>query len=205
MTKHMKLHTPMEDGDEDDYRNDNVDDATDNCDTDDSDVMMNSKTKLTSGFPCNVCSKIYSNKDQILQHFKTFHPNDEEALSDIIDVMDKHDGVGFPCTICSTVYSNRDSLHRHMRKVHQVPNKDSDNKTSQFTCEVCGKVFYRPKCFATHLKKHDATKVEKLRIKNPKKKTHLCSFCGKSYPGSNHLKIHLRIHTGWAIDTYHYC
>lgn len=196
LVKHMKQHSCIEDADED-GKNDTADDISDNYDTDDSEII-NSKTKSTSGFPCNLCGKIYEKKDQILKHFKTFHPNDQEALGVIIDIIDKHEGVGFPCTSCPIVYQNRDSLHRHLRKTHQI---QPDNKTNQcWNCEVCGKVFYRPKCFATHLKKHSETIVEKRRTKSPKKKTHLCSFCGKSYPGSNHLKIHLRIHTGKADE-----
>lgn len=195
LVKHMKQHCSIEDGDEDN-RNDIADDISDSYETDDSDII-NSKTKATSGFPCNLCGKIYEKKEHILKHFQTFHPHDEDALGIIIDVINKHEGVGFPCTSCPTVYSNRDSLRRHLRRTHQIRNKDNENKSNQgSTCEVCGKVFYRPKCFATHLKKHNETIVEKRRTKSPKKKTHLCSFCGKSYPGSNHLKIHLRIHTG---------
>lgn len=195
LVKHMKQHSHNED---EDIKNEINDDISDIWDTDDSD-SMNSKTKSTSGFPCNLCGKIYDKKDHILKHFKTFHPHDEEALGETIDIINKHVGVGFPCTSCPTVHPNRDSLHRHLRRTHPIRNKDSENKC--WTCEVCGKIFYRPKCFATHLKKHNETIVEKRRIKSPKKKTHLCSFCGKSYPGSNHLKIHLRIHTGIDILT----
>ncbi len=186
LAKHMKLHYPIEDQ----Y---DQNDISDEYDTEDSDVI-DSKAKATSGFPCNLCGKICESKDHILEHFKTFHPHDDDALSVVVDVINKHEGIGFPCTNCPTVYSNHDGLRRHLRKAHQIPNKDS--KTNQYTCDLCSKVFYRPKCFATHLKKHNETMVEKRRTKNPKKKTHLCSFCGKSYPGSNHLKIHLRIHTG---------
>lgn len=194
LVKHMKQHSRIEDRDEDN-RNDIDDDISDNYDTDESDIL---NSKSTSGFPCNICGKIYEAKDDILKHFKTFHPNDEDSLNVVIEIINKHEGVGFPCTTCPTVYENRVSLHRHLRNTHQLRNKDSDNKVNQcWNCDKCGKVFYRPKCFATHLKKHNETTVEKRRTKSPKKKTHLCSFCGKSYPGSNHLKIHLRIHTGW--------
>lgn len=199
LVKHMKQqHCSIED---DDHKNDVADDISDTDDTDDSEII-NSTTKATSGFPCSLCFKIYETKDLILEHFKTFHPHDDDALGIVIDVIDKHEGLGFPCTSCPTVYASRDSLHRHLRRTHPIQNKDGDNKSSQgWTCEKCGKVFYRPKCFATHLKKHNETLVEKRRTQSPKKKTHLCSFCGKSYPGSNHLKIHLRIHTGKILES----
>lgn len=189
LVKHMKIHCPIDD------RNDDI---SDTYDTDDS---IDTKAKSTSGFPCNVCGKIYENKDHILDHFKTFHPHDDDALAAIIDIVIKHEGdVGFPCTSCPTIYSDRESLRRHLRKDHRVSIRDSDSsRSSQFTCDICGKMFYRPKCFANHMKKHSEIVVEKRRVKNPKKKTHLCSFCGKSYPGSNHLKIHLRVHTGKAF------
>lgn len=190
LVKHLKQHSQ---NDEEDLKNEMNDDISDNWDSDDSD-SLNSKTKTTSGFPCNLCGKIYEKKEHIFKHFKTFHPHDEEALSVTIDIINKHEGTGFPCTSCPSVHLNRDSLHRHLRRAHQIRNKDNENKC--WTCEICGKIFYRPKCFETHLKKHNETMVEKRRTKSPKKKTHLCSFCGKSYPGSNHLKIHLRIHTG---------
>lgn len=197
----MEMHSTIEIGEgegEDDVENGIAGDASDdNYDSDDSDGV-NAKAKSTSGFPCNMCGKIYEDKDSILKHFKASHCDDEDALAFVLDVIDKHNGgAGLPCTKCSTVFSNRDSLHRHMRKVHQIPNKDTetDKTSTHLTCDVCGKVFYRPKCFETHLKKHEAPKSEKRKIKYATK-THLCSFCGKSYPGSNHLKIHLRIHTG---------
>lgn len=191
LAKHMKQHR---DNDDEEYVKNEVDDEiSDSWDTDDSDSML-SKTKSTSGFPCSLCGKIYEKKDFILKHFKMFHPEDDAALSVTIDVINKHDGIGFPCTLCPVVQPNRDSLHRHLRRSHQILHKESESKC--WTCEICGKVFYRPKCFATHLRKHSEASVEKRRTKSPKKKTHLCSFCGKSYPGSNHLKIHLRIHTG---------
>lgn len=198
LVKHMKQHSRIEDGGEEDDGNNTSDDISDNYDTDDSDAV-NSKTKSTSGVPCNLCGKIYERKDHMLKHFKTFHPQNEDALGIVLDVINKHEGIGFPCTSCPTVYPNRDSLRRHLRRTHGI---HRDNKTNQcLTCDECGKVFYRPKCFATHLKKHRETIVEKRRTKSPKKKTHLCSFCGKSYPGSNHLKIHLRIHTGKTMVT----
>ncbi|KAG4078476.1 hypothetical protein HA402_009188 [Bradysia odoriphaga] len=203
LVKHMQMHCPIDDTEEVEQDNQNSD-ISDAYDTDDSEVI-DSKAKSTSGFPCNVCGKIYEKKDHILRHFKTFHPHDDDALTAVIDIVIKHEGDGFPCTSCPTVHSNRDSLRRHLRKVHRMPNRDSDNKSTQFTCDICGKMFNRPKCFATHMKKHSETVVEKRRVKNPKKKTHLCSFCGKSYPGSNHLKIHLRIHTGERPFKCQYC
>ncbi|KAJ6645469.1 Zinc finger protein, partial [Pseudolycoriella hygida] len=204
LVKHLRQHNRTKVEVED--QRSLVNDLSDNYDSEEDGDTLNSKMKSTSGFPCNLCGKIYENKDLITKHFEAMHPDDKEALDVVMNVINKNQNVGFPCTSCSAVYQNRESLHRHLRRTHRIRKKDNDNKTSQcWNCEICGKIFYRPKCFATHLKKHNENKVEKRRAKVPKKKTHLCSFCGKSYPGSNHLKIHLRIHTGERPFKCEYC
>ena len=88
----------------------------------------------------------------------------------------QHSGVTHPCESCGKVYSQAGTLGQHRARVHEGVT---------FRCEFCS---------------HDArNKPELLQHQafvHQKGTVVKCKICDKNFHRQNHLKVHMRAHTG---------
>ncbi len=74
----------------------------------------------------------------------------------------------FKCDICSVLFREEENLIKHQETfVHD-----------KYTCETCGKSFYRKKAHERHLKCHSD------------EKPYSCDLCGISFKSENYDKKH---------------
>ena len=79
----------------------------------------------------------------------------------------------FKCDICNVLFREKENLLKHQETfVHD-----------KYTCETCGKSFYRKKAHERHLKCHSD------------EKPYSCDLCGLSFKSENYDKKHkVKIH-----------
>jgi len=66
---------------------------------------------------CEICNKLYGNKQTLKEHIDYFHSNRAEQI--------------FTCTICAKEYTWKKSLMKHYRDIHQISNSSLSEITKQ--------------------------------------------------------------------------
>ncbi|XP_046560001.1 zinc finger protein 91-like [Haliotis rubra] len=117
----------------------------------------------------------------------------------------------FPCPVCSFTCSSLEHLEEHENE-----HNTSKNPSSQVRCNLCGKFFANNELMKSHYHEHlggdvyKCSKCHKMFKQFPDLNKHSktckeslehwkafsCSFCNKQFDKQDHIKTHVRIHTG---------
>ncbi|XP_067666884.1 zinc finger protein 208-like [Haliotis asinina] len=117
----------------------------------------------------------------------------------------------FPCPVCSFTCSSLEDLEEHENE-----HNSSKNQSSQHRCNLCGKFFANNELMKSHYTEHlggdvyKCSKCHKMFKQFPDLNKHSktckesldhwkafsCSFCNKQFDKQDHIKTHVRIHTG---------
>ena len=115
-------------------------------------------THTDKQFSCEICEKKYRTEKDLLKHKKSSH----------IDLR--------TCDICgASIRGGKGALKDHI-KTHE------ENRERPYSCETCGKSFYKPQLLKTHLESHNEEKIFS------------CQSCGKSFSRKALLKQHEMVH-----------
>ena len=115
----------------------------------------------------------------------------------------------FSCEVCGRYFAHSSNLSYHVRKKHSAESvheiKVSKKKRSKrcisaqageepYSCNECGQSFARCVNRNRHMRKmHSATDEEIARLVNKRLQCPHCAYCAKR---AEHLKYHIRTHTG---------
>ncbi|CAG9763076.1 unnamed protein product [Ceutorhynchus assimilis] len=145
-------------------------------------------------FTCDICGKIYQNKQVVARHKLLVHSKDFKIICQVCQrgffsenelkkhIQTFHEAKELlPCPIegCNKIFQVKESLKYHVETVHN-PSEDKPD----LICVQCGKLFNHPKSLKNHMHQHRRCK------------TFPCSVCGKILTSQASLRDHLRIHTG---------
>ncbi|XP_005097960.1 uncharacterized protein LOC101852766 [Aplysia californica] len=161
---------------------------------------------------CKCCSFISLDSEELLAHFKEFHPRCicpecdymAEHAYIIKRHMMRHDTKSCTCNICGKVYKDMYILKMHVKMVHMPAEV-------LFECNICTKKFTRKAHLKRHLRIHDPEKPFKCLIcdyrgcersdiskhmlihEEPK---HACERCGKTFRHIKNKELHVKRHYG---------
>ena len=144
-----------------------------------------------SAFPCIVCGKNFSKRNNLKSHMGLHNKSDC-----------KH-----TCDQCGETFAWKSSLNRHREKVHLKAEE------SEYSCDFCSKKYKVQSILKDHVKrdhfderKHQCDMCSKAFYKlndlNYHRRLHLsikpyqCPECSKSFSHLSHLHRHKRVHTG---------
>ncbi|XP_071096003.1 zinc finger protein 208-like [Haliotis cracherodii] len=149
---------------------------------------------------------------QKTSHSCTFCGKTFRSFSTMILHLLEHKGPKvFPCPVCSYTCSSLQSLEEHENE-HNA----SKNEWAQVRCNLCGKFFETHEVMKSHYPEHmggdvyKCSKCHKMFKQFPDLNKHSktckeslehvkafsCSFCNKQFDKQDHIKTHVRIHTG---------
>lgn len=183
-------------------------------------------TKQKKAFCCQICDKIYTTKDALLDHNLRIHNNAKEEfwcaqcnkkfftkrrLKAHIYI---HNRVPtHKCTTCSKVFKTARHLQCHILSVHANPD------TYKYVCKVCSikyPVRYDlNKHMSIHIKEkpyncqycnelYDSFSTCVYHMLKEHQDIHICNFrceyCGKTFSRRDRFKIHLETHTGYSCN-----
>ncbi|XP_017055073.1 gastrula zinc finger protein XlCGF8.2DB [Drosophila ficusphila] len=151
--------------------------------------LKSNKRKPTSGFPCDICDKVFQRRNALADH------------------MNGHNGVrNYPCPECPARFVQRSNRDCHLKSIHlktylhsctepgcrrrfkQKRERDQHVKTvhrkeRNFVCEICTASFSHPINYKKHLASHTA------------EKQYSCHICGKFFGRPENRDIHLFVHS----------
>lgn len=175
---------------------------------------------------CEYCNKQFTLTAYVKKHLNTVHQNaclttcqncganfeSEELLQDHLVIYGKGYKKGrkresFDCDLkcehCNKEFKSRSNLQQH-KLVHTERSRD-------FSCHVCGKMFFTKGTLSTHMGTHEDTKPFKCEYcpmafrargnlqshisLHSGAKPFVCEQCGKSFRVKRHLKSHSIVHT----------
>lgn len=79
-------------------------------------------------FPCRLCPRKFSKKEELEQHLELFHPKDY-----------------FPCVKCPSNFGSHDELDAHVRFTHPP---------QLYKCAICGRTFLTKQGMCDHDDSH---------------------------------------------------
>lgn len=149
---------------------------------------------------CEICQKIYQDKQALYIHKRYTHMPDEEktpctmcsyktsrpsALK--VHIKLKHSTqCSFTCNLCERSYTRRDDLTRHIKRVHTntiVTSPKPIRNEECFLCPHCGQSYSSKKMLDSHLFTHS--------VERP----HPCGICDKTFKRIKDMKTHQLIHS----------
>ena len=114
-------------------------------------------------FPCDLCHRVLSFKDELRMH---------KLL--------EHEGLRFECSLCTSVFLSQLEMKRHKLSCSRSPVKKEKSEPTSLVCDLCGFVAKRPDA----LRQHKASKHDGISFK--------CDKCPKVFMQERNLKIHMR-------------
>lgn len=151
------------------------------------------KSELICNFPCDLCSKKFTRKNDLQKHRKQIHKDAPEILdkrkillernSQLLQKCKIHTEDGkecFKCEICKKIFNIRFNFIRHQT----IHNDCDENFKDKNVCEICGKIFNALSGLKRHIKEF-----------HNKIKERSCELCGKNFANKSVLNEHMNIHT----------
>ncbi|XP_073811816.1 uncharacterized protein [Musca autumnalis] len=135
---------------------------------------------------CDVCQKIYRDKQALNTHKRYTHMPDEEKI---------------PCPLCNHKTSRPSALKVHMELKHGTKSSEEVSKplpseNKPYTCDVCERGYRRRDDLSRHIRRKHKNSKEKPAKAKKCEECFLCPYCGQSYNSKKMLDSHLLIHTG---------
>ncbi|XP_021199530.3 zinc finger protein 254 [Helicoverpa armigera] len=185
---------------------------------------------------CEFCNKLFTMAAYLKKHRNTSHSNayrltcqncgsvfeNEELLQDHIILYAKpfrkravkcEKEYELKCEHCNKEFKSRSNLQQH-KLVHTERSRD-------FSCHICGKMFFTKGTLSTHMMTHEDTKPFKCEFcqmtfrargnlqshisLHSGAKPFVCEQCGKSFRVKRHLKSHSIVHTDLMPYVCEYC
>lgn len=157
---------------------------------------------------CDYCGAVFEDEEQLQDHLilyakgkghkKTRKKSREDDLK---------------CQDCNKVFKSHSNLQQH-RLVHT-------ERSREFSCHVCGKMFFTKGTLCTHMNTHEDMKPYKCEFcpmafrargnlqshisLHSGAKPFVCEQCGKSFRVKRHLKSHSIVHTDLMPYICEYC
>lgn len=169
-------------------------------------LRRHQRNKHVSGEPavdisstCDVCTKTFKNKVNMLTHKRIQHSIEEEFICNecskvfnhkqkLIDHMKlNHLPPTYKCKNCSALFNRLQQLNSHLQKVHAV------EKEKPVICENCGKFFVNFSKLQIHMEKYS------------KENNCVCDECGKGFKSKVSLMQHLRSHSDVRRFSCEFC
>ena len=141
-------------------------------------------------FPCNLCGKVFTRKDNLRSHLRSYASEKGQSTS--------KQAKKYDCKVCGQSFGGTSLLSLHALTHKQIGNDQSSTKI--YRCGKCGKVF----SFSSTLKQH---KLSCDPIKNTEVKIlHKCQKCPSVFDSKLQLIGHSRIHSSLKKPHQcHYC
>ncbi|XP_047513866.1 zinc finger protein 846-like [Pieris napi] len=169
------------------------------------------KTKVHAGIfvkKCRNCGSEFDSPEQLQEHKLLYNQRHKRLSSTQGEPV-----FDLKCKDCNKEFKSRSNLQQH-RQVHK-------ERTRDFSCHICGKMFFTKGTLGTHMMTHEDTKPYKcpycpLAFKargnltshiscHSGVKPFVCEQCGKSFRVKRHLKSHSIIHTDLMPYVCEYC
>ncbi|XP_013164645.1 PREDICTED: zinc finger protein 93-like isoform X6 [Papilio xuthus] len=173
--------------------------------------------KIANKFLCEICGQSFIAKVNVQSHMKNVHGSyngrkcekcgktftSNYALNQ--HSLKEHKTDRLKCPKCPEVLGSRYLKKRHLALVH-------DEKSSQFACELCPRVYLAKSALVTHnlrvhvrektftceicgYKSFDKENLQRHMVKHDDSRPFECEFCKKSFQRKKTLEFHRRIHT----------
>ncbi|CAG0880122.1 unnamed protein product [Darwinula stevensoni] len=123
-------------------------------------------------FSCSQCGKSFSYRQLLQRHIHATH---ESRKQDDFYV----------CPVCHKAYLHKHTLKDHLSREHL--------KEKRYSCEECGKVFFKQDDLKKHLRIHSDDRP------------FICTVCGLMFRTSSHLLDHERRHQGQNTFNCKHC
>lgn len=156
---------------------------------------------------CQNCGAIFDNEEQLQDHLVLYGKGYKKARRKESIECD------LKCQDCKKEFKSRSNLQQH-RLVHTERSRD-------FSCHVCGKMFFTKGTLSTHMNTHEDMKPFKCEYcsmafrargnlqshvsLHSGAKPFVCEQCGKSFRVKRHLKSHSIVHTDLMPYVCEYC
>lgn len=145
--------------------------------------QINKINNLSKNYECSRCSKIFYKRSEIISHIFENHQEDYAKYScdacstlckTIQDFILRFEKIKLKCDVCPrSKFTSSHGLHQHYKWHIGINN---------FKCQYCPITFSKYPVYLAHEKTH----IEEKPFR--------CNFCGKWFPVSSNLNIHLRFH-----------
>lgn len=181
----------------------------------DEDTMIDEAEHTTkqATINCPDCGVVFVHRKSLTRHRINYHTDlgNYEAPSDPLAAPSGH---RFKCDHCSVTFVHKKSLEHHKRQ------ERCQKSPVKYHCCVCKREFVRINSLATHLKLHERSVDDSLKLictvcpadkreeyqdipslmchmqQHTATPRHVCTDCGRCFNMYSSLKDHLRTHTG---------
>ena len=161
-------------------------------------------------YECNICLKQYATKTVLINHARTYHPNEVDSIVKIKKPLEPDEEVvammeicqtGWKCISCGKIAKYRHDIKEHVEMVHL--------KRRPFVCIKCDKSYSTKGTYEAHGRWHTGEKnyschtckkafiqkgtLRKHEIVHLKVWPHPCLQCHKSFTQSGSLRYHVNL------------
>lgn len=158
---------------------------------------------------CPNCGTVFETSEQLQDHILLYAKGVDRKHKKQRDILDKE----VKCDMCEKEFKSISNLRAH-KLLHTERSRD-------FSCHVCGKMFFTKGALKTHMSVHEDVKPYKCEFcqmafkargnlishisLHSGAKPFICEQCGKSFRVKRHLKSHSIVHTDLMPYSCEYC